>query len=421
MLQGIKEHRIVRIGQAVMLRFARDGGTNMAAAVAYYGFLSLFPLLLLVLALIGFILAGDIEGQAEWVRRLSQAVPGLGQIIGENVRAVVEGRGAVGLIAIAGLAWTGAGIVKAAGIALNRIFRVHGYESFFRQKLWQFRTLATLGLLALLALVVTGSVAAIELPGIPRLLVRSAAVLLGLGLDFLLFMLSYRLLTQRRGPPFAGLWVGAAFASIGWTILKLAGSWYATRVVAGATAVYGTFAAVVGALVLLHLAARVLLYGAEINAVLIEEKGGGPMSRRDRGNERIGAASGDGHRRAADRSTPDLMLSIAADTATLVRKEMELARQEMVESVTARVKSFAVMGVAGVMGLVALGWLSAALARGLDIALEPWASRLLVAGIFVLMAGTALVFGRRKPRPPLAETKRTIKEDVRWAKAQLKR
>ncbi|MGH2573624.1 MAG: YhjD/YihY/BrkB family envelope integrity protein [Actinomycetota bacterium] len=411
----------MRRTMAVMQRFSEDGGNNMAAAVAYYGFLSLFPLLLLALSFIGFALAGDIRGQSEWVERLSEGIPGLGQIVGQNIRAVVEARGAVGLIALAGLAWTGAGIVTAAGTALNRIFRVHGYESFVKQNVWRFGTLAALGSLGLLSVAITGSVTAIEASGLLSVLLGVAAVLVGLVLDFGLFMLSYRLLTQRRGPPFGKLWAGAAFAAVGWTVLKVAGSWYATRVVTGATAVYGTFAAVVGVLVLMHLAARVLLYGAEINAVLIEEregKGGGPM--RDRSTD-VPAAAGDGERAPGSRSTPDLIVSIASDSATLVRKEIELAKQEVAESVTSRVKAIAVLGVAGVFGLFALGWLSAALARGLDLVLDPWASRLVVGGLFLLLAGAAFVFGKPKAKPPLGETKRTIKEDVRWAKAQLKR
>jgi YihY family inner membrane protein len=407
---------------AVTRRFSADDGNNLAAAIAYYGFLSLFPLLLLALSFIGFVFAGDIQGQSEWADRLSQGIPGLGQIIGQNVRAVVEARGAVGLIALAGLAWTGAGIVTAAGTALNRIFRVKAYESFFQQTAWRFGTLATLGLLGLLSLAITGSVAAIPAAGFLTVLLGVAAVLVGLALDFALFMLAYRLLTQRRGPRFGKLWVGAAFAAVAWTVLKLAGSWYATRVVGGATAVYGTFAAVVGVLVLLHLSARVLLYGAEIDAVLIEEReregGGGSMTTPDgTGVKR----DWDGQPQPREQSAIQLITSIAGDTATLVRKEMELARQEVVESITGLIKGIAALVVAGVLGLFALGWLASTLAVALDNVLAPWASRLIVAGIFLLLAVAAMLFGRRKPKPPLEQTKRTIKEDVTWAKAQLKR
>jgi type VI protein secretion system component VasK len=85
------------------------------------------------------------------------------------------------------------------------------------------------------------------------------------------------------------------------------------------------------------------------------------------------------------------------------------------------VKGIAALAVAGVFGLFAVGWLASTLAVALDNVLAPWASRLIVAGIFLLLAAVAVLFGRRKPKPPLEQTKRTIKEDVTWAKAQLKR
>jgi uncharacterized membrane protein YqjE len=183
--------------------------------------------------------------------------------------------------------------------------------------------------------------------------------------------------------------------------------------------VYGTFAAVVGVLVLLHLSARVLLYGAEINAVLIEDregKGGSSMANPE-GTE----LNRDGHRPPRAQSAVQLITSIAGDTATLVRKEMELARQEVVESITGLLKGIAALVVAGVFGLFAVGWLASTLAVALDNVLVRWASRLIVAGLFLLLAAVAVLFGRRKPKPPLEQTKRTIKEDVTWAKAQLKR
>ena len=125
-----------------------------------------------------------------------------------------------------------------------------------------------------------------------------------------------------------------------------------------------------------------------------------------------------------DQSTLQLIRSIAGDTSTLVRKEVELAKQEITEAITARLKAVAAMAVAGVLGLFVLGFLGAAAAKALDDVVAPWLSRLIVAGGFLLLAGIGAMFGmRRVKKPPLApeETKRTVKEDVEWAKAQLKR
>jgi uncharacterized membrane protein YqjE len=126
----------------------------------------------------------------------------------------------------------------------------------------------------------------------------------------------------------------------------------------------------------------------------------------------------------SDRSTVELLRSIATDSGTLVRKEMELARHEIVEAVSARIKAALAAATAGVLALMALGFFALAAAAALDNVMRPWASRLVVGGAFAVMAMAALAFGAlRAKRPSLApeETKRTVKEDVEWAKTQLKR
>ncbi len=124
------------------------------------------------------------------------------------------------------------------------------------------------------------------------------------------------------------------------------------------------------------------------------------------------------------RSTGDLVRSIGSDTVTLVRKEIELAKQEVQEGVAARVKGIAAVATAGVMGLFLVGFLAAAGAAGLALVMPLWAALLIVAGVFVLLAGITAAAGiAMLKRPPLKpeKTKETIKEDVEWAKAQLRR
>jgi uncharacterized membrane protein YqjE len=126
----------------------------------------------------------------------------------------------------------------------------------------------------------------------------------------------------------------------------------------------------------------------------------------------------------SDKSTVELLRSIGTDSATLVRKEMELARHEIVEAVSARIKAALAAATAGVLALMALGFFALGAAAALDNVMRPWASRLVVGGAFAVMAMAALAFGAlRAKRPPLApeETKRTVKEDVEWARTQLKR
>jgi len=123
-------------------------------------------------------------------------------------------------------------------------------------------------------------------------------------------------------------------------------------------------------------------------------------------------------------SMPELLRSIATDTSTLLRKEMELGKQEIVEAVTARLKAAGSMAAVGLLAMFMLVFLALAAAAALDQVIPGWASRLIVAGAFLLLAIPVGLFGmRRFKTPPLApeETRRTVKEDVEWAKQQLKR
>ncbi len=124
-----------------------------------------------------------------------------------------------------------------------------------------------------------------------------------------------------------------------------------------------------------------------------------------------------------EQSTFGLLRSISADTATLVRKEVELARQEMLEALTARLKAAAAFAAAGAVGLFVLAFLGLAAAVALDLVLPAWASRLIVAGAFLLIALAALLWGVRRAKRPsmdLRETRRTVQEDVEWARRQLR-
>ena len=123
-------------------------------------------------------------------------------------------------------------------------------------------------------------------------------------------------------------------------------------------------------------------------------------------------------------STIELVRGIAADTGTLVRKEIELARLEIMESVTARLKAAAAFAAAGFLMALVVVFGGHAAAMGLSRAMPDWAAYLVVTGLFIALAGAAALFGlMRLKRPKLApeETQRTIKEDVEWAKQQLKR
>lgn len=269
-LERVRNAPVVSGALWVNAKYNEDDGGYLAAAMTYYGFLSLFPLILVALSAIGFVLAHNETAQAAWTARLAGSVPGLGPLIGQNIDAVVKARAGAGVVGLAGLLWSGTALTNASGYALSRVYRRTEVKGFVRQKVWSAGSTAGLGLLALTGVGVAGAVAGTHASGAAGGALAALTVAVAFVLDVALFCASYRLLTPGSGPPWRQLLPGAMLAAVGWTLLKVAGAWYASRTVAGASQVYGTFGTVVGVMAMLYLASRLFLYGAELNAMLFE-------------------------------------------------------------------------------------------------------------------------------------------------------
>ena len=132
----------------------------------------------------------------------------------------------------------------------------------------------------------------------------------------------------------------------------------------------------------------------------------------------------DAERGGDERSTVQLLRDIGDNTGTLVKKELELFKIELLDAVSARIKAAAAIAVAGVLGLFVIGFLGMAGAAALATQMAAWAAYLIVAGAFMLLAFAGLLFAKRRMKVPSMKpeaTVKTVKEDVAWAKAQLKR
>jgi hypothetical protein len=117
------------------------------------------------------------------------------------------------------------------------------------------------------------------------------------------------------------------------------------------------------------------------------------------------------------------MKEISEDFSTLFRKEVELAKQEVGQSVTTKVKGAVIVAIAGVFGVFSLIFFLLALRDGLDDFLWRWIADLITAGVLIVLGGIVALVAKRKLTAPLSTelTKQTIKEDMEWAKTLGKR
>jgi len=260
------------MARAVGRRAGEDAGGELADSLTYHAFLSLFPLLLLAASVIGFLLSRNPSAEGDWVGRLSGSVPGLGPLIARNLRAGVDGRAGAGIVGLVGFLWTGLGLVESGRNTLSRILRRARGSNVVSKKLRSVAALGGLGIVALASTTATGLLAGLGGGSGLGMAVRAFGILAAAGVDAGFFLVLYRVLAPGRGPAFRELVPGAVVMTVGWTGLKLGGTWYGIRVVAKATAVYGTFVAVIGVLALLSIACRMFVYGAELDMVLAEER-----------------------------------------------------------------------------------------------------------------------------------------------------
>ncbi len=126
-----------------------------------------------------------------------------------------------------------------------------------------------------------------------------------------------------------------------------------------------------------------------------------------------------------EKSIAELIKQITTQSAELARKELELAETEMTIKGKRAGIGAGMFGGAGLFGTFGLGCMTAAAILALTLVLPAWASALIVAGVFLVLAGiTAMVGGLSVKRAtPLApsEAAASVKDDVEWIKAHAER
>jgi uncharacterized BrkB/YihY/UPF0761 family membrane protein len=256
-----RRHGVLGFPYAVIKKYGDDAGGREAALITYYGFLSIFPLLLLGVAVLSRVLAGD---PALRERIIDEVVPQALRSTVEHSLATLPTSTIPFLAGLLGLLFSGTGVVFSVYETLNHVAAVpHRLRApFLSRYVRVFVMVATLLLGGLAAGALT--VVATTLPGQPG--VQRAAAVLGTALVvFGVLLLAARLLVRRA--PFGALWPGAILGAAVVTAVLTIGTSVLARLVAKAGPVYGSFATVAGMFALLYLVGQALVYAAEVAAV----------------------------------------------------------------------------------------------------------------------------------------------------------
>jgi membrane protein len=270
-LDGL-QRRVPALGfpLAVLYKFFDDSGTYLAALISYYGFVSFFPLLLLLSSVLGYLLADNPDLQQRVLDSALSQFP----VIGDQLTspAGLQGSATAVVVGLLVSVYGGLGVAQAVQHAMNTAW---GVPVVHRPNpiVARLRSLLLLGAggLAILATTVltaistSPQVAGLDLGAWSQLFIALLSVLINTVLLVLVFRIATaRRLSVRQSAP------GALCGAVTWLLLQTFGATYIDRVVNGASATNGVFALVLGMLAWIYLTAIAFVFCVEINVVRVK-------------------------------------------------------------------------------------------------------------------------------------------------------
>ena len=257
-----QRHRVLAVPLAVMRKFSQDQAGNLAALVAYYAFFSLFPLLLVFVTVLGYVL----QHNHTELLSVENSVRANFPVIGKYLQFTsLHGHLLPLIVGIVTSLLSGLGVTNAAQNALDTVWAVpfKARPDFIHSRLRGLGLLVVLGVLFLVATGASGVVSG----GLGGPVARVLGIAGSFLVNVILFLAAFRLLTARSVQTRC-LWLGVMVAAVFWTILQAVGGVFVGHALRHVPAGYTFLAFVIGLLVWLHLGAQVTLYAAELNVVV---------------------------------------------------------------------------------------------------------------------------------------------------------
>lgn len=275
------EHPAVHHAVAAYQRLGAHNGNLYAAAITFFSFVALFPLLLLVAAVTGFVLHAHPAAQASLLHHITSEVPGsVGTTLRSSIDGVIKARTGVGIVGLLGVLFTGLGWIGNLRSAVDAIWgRTPPTQNIVRQRVTNLVVLAGLGLALLVSLGLTAIGTSLTdqiLSGLGltdvfgmHWVLKIVGIAIAVAGDLGIFWWVLIRMPMMPVPRSIGL-RGALMASVGFEVLKILGTYTIAKSAGSPTA--GPFAGILAVLVWIQLVARWLLFCVAWIAVLTEER-----------------------------------------------------------------------------------------------------------------------------------------------------
>jgi membrane protein len=242
---------------AVHGRYSTADGDRYAAALTFQAFLTIFPLLLVAVAVVGYLAQSGVDVAGRAVRDLG-LTGDAANLVTDAVDSAAGSRRAASVIGLLGFVWAGLGLAGGLEHAINHVWGVN--DRGIRGKLVGLVWLAGAGVALLVA---TSATALVQLlPGV----LAPVGVLAAVALNFGLWLWTFRVLPNVTRP-WRQLIPGALVGAIGLEVLKIVGAYYVPRAVASSSELFGSLGVVFAILAWMYLCCRLVLYAAVVNAM----------------------------------------------------------------------------------------------------------------------------------------------------------
>jgi YihY family inner membrane protein len=250
---------------AVIRKFGDDQAGTLAALLTYYGFLSIFPLLLVMVTVLGILAGGSASIEHRVINSALSDFPVIGDKLVANIHALHRSSPLALTIGLLGLVWGSLGVCSAGQYAMAQVWNIPKvHRPGFLPRLAR----STLLLVsAAVFIAASATLVALGVVGGSGLLALVGATVASVILDVALFVGAFRILTPKSVGT-KSLLPGAAAAGIAWAALQIIGGILIQHELRHMSDVYGFFAIVLGALWWIYLISEVTLYAAELNVVI---------------------------------------------------------------------------------------------------------------------------------------------------------
>jgi membrane protein len=270
---SLERYALVRIVMSLVKGFQKDRVTNAAAAMTYYGIFSLFPLLLLFMALAGLALQSNEQAREQILNIVVGLLPQGQDQLKQVIAGVIDAKGAAAGVGILILLWSALGWFQVIDYNVNQIWGVDKPRSFVRGKLFALAMVAAIGGVALTSWVASAAISVLSahtqiIPGstvIWQVTVSALSVLTIAGA----FLVLYRF-TPRREIVLADVWPAALTTAILWELTRRVVAFYLEQniMVSG----YGPVGAAMALLFWVYVSSIIILLGAELGYAIAKER-----------------------------------------------------------------------------------------------------------------------------------------------------